>query len=126
MKTAATRQTLLAGLAAALLLSTSLTAVSLIASRAALADEAADAASLAAFFQHGYGWCDADVLGKFWGIDFYQAKIRAGQKVERGEHSVLADMLSEAYGGNTCGQTSSLDYDDATAVATLWMAAPQG
>jgi hypothetical protein len=119
------RKNLLAGLAAALLLSSSLTAVSVIASRAAMADEAEDNASVAAFFQQGFAYCDAVALGQAWGVDFYQAKIRGGQMVQKGELRQLSEFLSKGYKKSACGQSSSLELEDSVAVADLWMATPQ-
>ena len=115
-----------AGLAAALLLSTSITAVSVAVSRAALADEAADQASVTAFFQAGYAFCDAVALGQTWGIDFYQAKIRGGQMLQQGKQKQLSDALAKGFKKSTsCGQSSSLELDDSLEIAALWTAAPR-
>ncbi len=120
MNNVAKRRTLLAGLTAALLLTTSLTAVSLVASQSVLADDAADQASVIAFFDAGYGVCDADVLASFWGVDFWDAKVGGGQKVQDGHSDLLSSVLSQAYGSHICNETSSLDYNDSTTVAALW------
>lgn len=121
MTTKGLRQAFFAGLAAALLSTTALTAVSAIAVRPALADDQDDQASVSAFFDYGYGVCDAEVLSKFWGVDFWRAKVLGGQKVQGGAQDVLSEMLSEAYRTHVCGQSSALEYRDAADVATLWM-----
>ena len=125
MKTVGTRRTFYAGLAAALLLTSSLTAVSVAVSRGALADTAAENAAVDAFFQRGYGVCDADVLSRFWQIEFWDAKVRAGEMLQRGELRLLSDKLSYGYRDHSCGESSSLGYEDAPALAALWTAPTQ-
>ena len=120
MKIVGNRRHLYAGLAAALLLTSSLTAVSLVVSRAALSDEASEQASVVAFFDKGYGVCDADVLSRFWGVPFWDAKVMGGEKVQAGLLRELSDVLSAAYGSHVCDETSSLGYDDAPPLAALW------
>jgi hypothetical protein len=126
MRKISSRRSMFAGLAAALLLSTSITAVSVAVSRAALADEAADQASVAAFFQAGYAFCDAVALGQTWGVDFYQAKIRGGQMLQEGKQKQLSEALSKGFKkSSNCGQSSSLDLDDSLELAALWTATPR-
>jgi hypothetical protein len=115
-----TRKYLYAGLTAALLLTSSMTPVAVITSRAALADDAAGQASVQAFYDWGYGDCDAAALAQFWGIDLWSAKIGGGEMVQAGELPLLSDKLSDAYANFTCLQSSSLGYDDATTLAALW------
>ncbi len=121
MKSRYVRQAFFAGLATALLSTTALTAISSVAVRPAYADEASELASINAFFDFGYGVCDAEVLSKFWGIDFWEAKVIGGEKVQAGAHDVLSEVLSQAYGSHVCGETSALDYHDAGDIAALWM-----
>lgn len=114
------RKNLYAGLTAALLLTSSMTPVAVIASRAALADQATEQASMRAFFDWGYGDCDAAALAQFWNVDLWSAKVSGGEMVQAGELALLSDKLSDAYANFTCLQSSSLGYDDATTLAALW------
>lgn len=125
MKSVTVRRYGLAGLAAALLLTSSLAAVSAIASRSAMADEASDEQAVRAFFDYGYGVCDAEVLSAFWEADFWDTKVWAGYKVVNGDHDLLADNLAAAYGSYYCGQMGSLGYDDSMTLAALWSAPTQ-
>ncbi|MGI4894010.1 MAG: hypothetical protein ACRYF3_02735 [Janthinobacterium lividum] len=45
----------------------------------------ADAPELDAYFSAGYDYDDAVELGKIWNVDFYDAKVSAGEKLLAGE-----------------------------------------
>lgn len=106
MKSVSKRSGRFAGLTAALLLTSSLTIVSVAVSGSAMADQASEEAAAAAFFDYGYSGCDADILAMVWGMDYWEAKVHAGQKVQNGWHEAIAADLATGYGQYSCGQTA--------------------
>lgn len=113
----------LAGLTAAILATTSMTVASyvLVQSAEAAAQRnsrpTADQA-MTAFFDKGYGWCDASVLSQYWQMDWSEAKVTAGEKILRGDQRYLDEALGEAYGRYQCSQ--AFNYEDSTTLAALW------
>lgn len=49
------------------------------------AEVGADAAALDAYFGAGYDYDDAVALGALWNVDFFEAKVSAGEKLLAGE-----------------------------------------
>ena len=81
-------------------------------------------ASNVRFFQD-YSWCDAQMLGQFWGIGPGDAKVDAGQMLQNGEQYLVEDKLSYArqdYSGQGLCNFSNegYSYDDMVAVAEYW------
>ncbi len=112
------RYNLVARLAAALLLTSSMTAAP-IAARAATTNPAGTP-EWAAFFKTGYGWCDAQVLSQYWKMNTDEAKVNAGAKILNGGNRYLGEALAAAYHSHACG--SSFNYEDAAKLAELWTA----
>ena len=107
-------------LAAVLLLTSSMTTAP-IAARAG--GNPAGTPEWAAFFKTGYGWCDAEVLSKYWKMNTDEAKVNAGSKILHGGNRYLGEALAAAYQGHACG--SSFNYDDSGKLAEFWTAAPK-
>jgi hypothetical protein len=81
---------------------------------------------LAAYFNAGYGYCDAQMLGAFWSISPADAKMTAGkgllgyQGYLRNIPSKLARARQQYAGRNVCSYASDFSYEDAVALATYW------
>ena len=81
---------------------------------------------LNAYFNAGYGYCDAQMLGTFWGITPADAKLRAGKGLlgYRGFLTNISSKLTRSrqlYAGrNVCSYNSDFSYEDAVAVAAYW------
>ncbi len=79
-----------------------------------------------AYFNAGYGYCDAQMLGAFWGTTPASAKLLAGkgllgwQGFARNIPSKLSAARREYTGRGICNYTSDFSYDDAAALATYW------
>jgi hypothetical protein len=79
-----------------------------------------------AYFNAGYGYCDAQLLGKFWNTDPASAKLLAGKGLLRvsGFPTNISDKLASArqqYSGRgVCNYSSDFSYDDAVALASYW------
>jgi hypothetical protein len=82
--------------------------------------------ALDAFWDGKYTYCDAKLLAAYWGQSIYEAKARAGEKLLRGERSVVGDFLSSARSrapenGTTCTfDEEGYSYDDAALLAKYW------
>jgi len=121
MRNSLKRYGLLAGLTAAVLLTTSLVPVDVaLAQRTRCAD--GKCAESKAFDDSFYGFCDAVVLGKYWGVDSWEAKLRIGDQVIHKRERFINDELHGAFARFNCNQT--FNYNDAQKVADLWMAGP--
>lgn len=75
-----------------------------------------------AFFQH-YTYCDAKLLGAYWGKSTYDAKIRAGEKILRGGRWVVNHSLRQARNQsnvNCSYYEEGYSYDDAVLLAKYW------
>jgi hypothetical protein len=115
------RGCLLAGFTAAILLTTSLVPIDVaLAQRTRCAD--GQCAEAKAFDNSIYGYCDAVVVGKYWGVDSWEAKLRIGDQVTRKRERFINDELRAAFARYNCNE--SFNYIDAPKVADLWMAAP--
>jgi hypothetical protein len=79
-----------------------------------------------AYFNAGYGYCDAQMLGKFWNTDPASAKLLAGKGLLRlsGFPTNIPGKLRSArqrYSGQgVCDYSSDFSYDDAVALASYW------
>ncbi len=86
---------------------------------------------LDAFFSYGeYTYCDAKMLGNYWGLSLIEAKALIGRKVLWGDTGIAllkqyfvdaqVKALSE-YDNNICYFTENgYTYDDAVALADFW------
>lgn len=74
------------------------------------------------FFSAGYTYCDAVVLGQFWGESGYEAKITVGRKIGWGNESIVQENAAEARGnGLRCTfADTEFSYDDAEVLAKYW------
>jgi hypothetical protein len=109
----------LAGLTAAVLLTTSLVPVNVaLAQRTRCSD--GKCAESQAFDNSSYGYCDAVVLGKYWGVDSWEAKLRIGDQVIHKRERFINTELHDAFGRHNCNE--SFNYTDAPKVAELWTA----
>lgn len=69
-----------------------------------------------------YAYCDAVMLGAFWGESVEAAKATIGRKLGWGNADIVAGNLDEARAqGQRCDFVDTgFDYDDADALADLW------
>ncbi|MDM8562084.1 hypothetical protein QUF54_01900 [Candidatus Marithioploca araucensis] len=87
---------------------------------------ASNQAHLDAFWEGKYTYCDAKLLAAYWKQSIYEAKARAGEKLLRGERSVVGDYLSSArrYAQEhnaTCSfYEDGYIYEDAVLLAKYW------
>lgn len=105
-------------LAIALFLSTSLSTFAVV--QPAAAQSQSDAWET--FFQSGYTYCDAKLVGALWGMSPEEGKIEIGMKVINGLTANLRGVLGESRAnGNRCGwEDTGLDYSDAGVLANIW------
>ena len=119
MRNSLKRYGLLAGITAAVLLTTSLVPVNV---ALAQRDRCADGKcpEYKAFEGSIYGFCDAVVLGKYWGIDSWETKLRIGDQVMKKRARFINQELHDAFARQNCNDVSSLN--DASTIAELWTA----
>jgi hypothetical protein len=110
---------LLAGLTAAVLLTTSLVPVDVALAQRTRCEDG-KCAEFKAFEASQYGFCDADVLAKHWGVDMWEGKLRLGDQVMKKRFNFVNSELSAAYARFNCNDISRLN--DAHTVAELWTA----
>jgi hypothetical protein len=75
-----------------------------------------------AFFQH-YTYCDAKLLGTYWGKSTFDAKIRAGEKILRNVKWIVDNALRQARSQNNVNCSyydEGYSYDDAVLLAEYW------
>jgi hypothetical protein len=119
MRTSLKRAGLLAGLTAAVLLTSSLVPVNVaLAQRTRCAD--GNCAEYKAFENSFYGFCDAVVLGKYWGVDSWETKLRIGDQVMQKKSRFINQELHDAFARYNCNDVSRLN--DASKIAELWTA----
>ena len=81
---------------------------------------------LNAYFNAGYGYCDAQMLGEFWGLNPVQAKMLAGKGLlgyrgfARNIPSKLTAARRQYAGRGVCNYNSDFSYEDAVALAAYW------
>jgi Mannan-binding protein len=81
---------------------------------------------LNAYFNAGYGYCDAQMLGKFWNTNPGSAKSLAGKGLlglrgfSRNISNKLASARQQYAGRGVCDYSSDFSYDDAVALANYW------
>lgn len=90
----------------------------------------ADASGVESFYSTGdYTYCDAKLLSKYWRQTPFDSKIRAGDKIARGEDYVVKDYLTSArkYAlehNVRCtfedANNPDYSYDDASRLARYW------
>jgi hypothetical protein len=120
MTNALMRRGLLAGLTAAVLLTSSLVPVTVaLAQRTRCGD--GKCAEYKSFEQSNYGFCDAVVLGKYWGVDSWETKLRIGDQVAHHRDRFINQELHVAFGQYNCNDVS-FNFVDAPKVAELWVA----
>jgi hypothetical protein len=119
MRNSLKRYGLLAGLTAAILLTTSLVPVNV-----ALAQrnrcEDGRCAEMKAFENSIYGYCDAVVLGKYWGVDTWEGKLRIGDQLIHHRDRFVNQELRGGFARYTCDV--GFNYIDAPKIAELWTA----
>jgi hypothetical protein len=119
MRNSLKRYGLLAGLTAAVLLTSSLVPVNVaLAQRDRCSD--GNCPEYKAFESSFYGFCDAVVLGKYWGVDSWETKLRIGDQVMHKRNSFLNQELHGAFARYNCNDVSRLN--DASTIAELWTA----
>lgn len=74
------------------------------------------------FFQSGYVFCDAKMLGELWGLDIGEAKMTIGRKIINGVGPVVPEILDQARrGGIVCEwMDTGHTYADAERLASIW------
>ena len=103
-------------IAAALMLSSSLTFASV-----ALTGRAAAANELETFFSSAYTYCDAKLVAGLWSISIEQAKVEIGQKIINGYGENVPGLLAAARESNACGwEDTGHSYEDAVTLAGIW------
>ena len=109
-------------LAAALLLSTSMSLVVLV--QPAAAQSRQDAWE--AFSSSRYNYCDAKMLGAVWGMDADGGKVEIGMKILNGIEGNLEPLFQESrQSGNECNwEDTGLMYRDALTLASVWGTTP--
>ena len=111
-------------IAAALMLSTSLTVAAMaLAPRAEAASDPLDT-----FFQSTYNYCDATLISKSWQIEITEAKATIGRKIQDGMVDALESSLAGARGeGHACTWADvPHSYEDAEKIAAAWGLANPG
>ncbi len=89
--------------------------------------EESDSDLASRFLSSGWRYCDAVVLGGFWGQDSWEAKVRAGRKIAWGDRDILEGMVDQARSQARAGQgarcsfaDSGYSFADARALAMAW------
>ena len=119
MRISLKRGGLLAGVTAAVLLTSSLVPVDVaLAQRTRCAD--GKCAEYKSFESSNYGFCDAVVLGKYWGVDSWETKLRIGDQVLHKRDRFINQELHNAFARYNCNDVSRLN--DASDIAQLWTA----
>lgn len=74
------------------------------------------------FFQSGYVYCDAKLLGALWGLDIGEAKLTIARKIINGIGWAVPDILQQARGaGHSCDWVDTQhSYEDAERLASIW------
>jgi hypothetical protein len=112
----------LAGLAAALLLTSALVPGSVaVAQRTRCAD--GDCREYKAYEGSVYGFCDAVVLSKHWTVDSWETKLRIGEQILKKNTHFVNQELHDAFARYNCNSESTFNYEDASQLADLWTAA---
>lgn len=105
-------------IAAALMLSTSLTVAAMaLAPRAEAASDPLDT-----FFQSTYNYCDATLISQSWQIEITEAKATIGRKIQNGLVDALESSLAGARReGHACTWADvPHSYEDAEKIAAAW------
>jgi hypothetical protein len=95
-------------------------------SQARIAQTASNQEIFTAYFNAGYGYCDAQMLGAFWGTTPTSAKLLAGkgllgwQGFARNIPSKLSVARRENARRGVCNYSSDFSYDDAAMLASYW------
>lgn len=116
MTQARSRNRLFSGMAAAFLMTSSMTAAAV--SLTQYAHAYTNQQLEDAFWKAGYSYCDAEKLGQYWGMATYDAKLNAGNKILEGGQRYLDEAIDYAIQRYTC--PNGFNYDDATKLAALW------
>ncbi|BCW91064.1 hypothetical protein sos41_42420 [Alphaproteobacteria bacterium SO-S41] len=111
-----TSRGLLPRIAAAFLMTSSMTVAAVSLTQSAYAFTQAQ--QEAAFWKAGYAYCDAEKLGQYWGMDTYSAKLNAGNKILIGDQRYLDEAIAVAIQSYTC--PNGFNFDDSKDVAALW------
>ena len=78
------------------------------------------------FYSKGFSYCDAELLSVVWQEDAWDAKVRAGNKLNRGDVVTVEESLAEARETQidrerVCNfYNSEFTYDDAELLANAW------
>lgn len=70
-----------------------------------------------------YTYCDAELLGKLWGISTWDAKSQIGQKIMGGyaEENMPPLLASSRRAGNRCAWADTgYTYNDASQLSQIW------
>ena len=85
-----------------------------------------DITDVTPFFDAGLQWCDAEVLGAYWGTDFYAAKVFFSHKVAAGNLRYAKQAVKQARNALTVNTTLcpfndlGYGYDDAKVLSARW------
>ncbi len=74
------------------------------------------------YVDSGYSYCDAVILGAFWGESVDDAKSTIGRKIGWGNFDIVADNIAVAReSGERCEfSDTGFTFEDAEALAQLW------
>ena len=118
------RSCLLAGLTAALLLTSSLVPGSDAVAQTTRCSDG-NCREYKAFEGSVYGFCDAVVLSKHWTVDTWETKLRIGEQILKKNTHFVNQELHDAFVRYNCNSESTFNFNDASQVAELWTAAPR-
>lgn len=103
-------------IAAALMLSSSLTFASV-----ALSGRAEAAGAVETFLTSKYTYCDAKLISGLWSISIDEAKASIGQKILNGIESNIPSILAQARQNRSCDWADTPhSYEDAEQLAKFW------
>lgn len=74
------------------------------------------------YAESGLQYCDAVILGQFWGESVDEAKATIGRKIGWGNEQIVYDNLDSARArGDRCDfHDTGFSYDDANVLAGMW------
>lgn len=93
-----------------------------VAASPAVAQTQNETAYFTAYAGSGYNYCDAKIMGAFYGFDPYRGKLEIGAKIVNGISDNIKNILSSSRArGKSCSWNDlPHSYEDAVALAGVW------
>lgn len=109
-------------MAFALMFSASAGALAVTAPAPAMAQDGNETAFFNAYASSGYNYCDAKIMGAFYGFDPYKGKLEIGAKIVNNISENIKDILSSSRNqGAFCSWSDvPLSYQDAETLGGFW------